>query len=194
MARRKAAALPVPGTTTEALAMIAAYVDEDHDSLLDRLNVAAQITAMKAELAARQAAREERQNGRFASLKAWWEATGAAQFAGKKRSAEVGGARLGVRLTPPALKLPKGVPAADVLDGLMNWLGGDFIRTSHALDKEAIIAALRQPLGEDATDEQRHDRHVLAEELGLAVVQTDEFFIDTGIDTDTIRKDETAAG
>lgn len=188
MARRKAAAgHQVPTSTREAAELVGDYVALDRKMLRIMLEAQLAIDAIKAARDARLAECAPAQKSWFAAIKAWWQASGAGELAGKKRSAELAGAKLGIRLTTPALKLPKGKTATQILDDLMGWLGGDFIRTKHELDKEAIIAALRQPLGEDASAEQLHDRRVLATELRLTVTQTDEFFIDTGLDEAAIR-------
>lgn len=182
MSRRKGLALDVPGSAEEAVALIGAYVASERVALDARLRTETAIDRLKGDRDAVLAAIDAEQKARFARIKAWWEA-GGSEAAKGKRSAELAGARLGVRLTPPALKLPKGRTVAQVLSDLMTWLGGDFIRTRHELDKPAIITALRKQLAEDAPAEQLHDRRVLADELNLTVVQKDEFFIDCGLET-----------
>lgn len=180
MSRRKGQALAVPASADEAVVLIESYVSAERIALDVRLRTERAIAALKGDRDAVLVAIEAEQKGRFASLKAWWEA-GGKDIAKGKRSAELAGAKLGVRLTPHALKLPKGRTVAQVLGDLMSWLGGDFIRTRHEIDKPAIITALRKQLGEDASAEDLHDRRVLADELMLTVVQKDEFFIDAGL-------------
>lgn len=181
MSRRKGQALAVPASADEAVTLIESYVSAERIALDVRLRTERAIDALKGDRDAVLVAIEAEQKTRFASLKAWWEA-GGNEIARGKRSAELAGARLGVRLAPPALKLPKGRTVAQVLSDLMTWLGGDFIRTRYELDKPAIITALRKRVGEDASAEELHDRRVLAEELKLTIVQKDEFFIDAGLD------------
>lgn len=181
MSRRKGQALNVPGSAEEAVALIGAYVAGERVALDARLRTETAIDRLKGDRDAVLAAIDAEQKTRFSQLKAWWEAGGSAAARGR-RSAELAGARLGTRITPPALKLPKGRAVAEVMSDLMAWLGGDFIRTRHELDKPAIITALRKQLGEDAPVEQLHDRRVLADELKLSVVQKDEFFIDCGLE------------
>ena len=192
MSRRKGQALAVPASADEAVTLIESYVSAERIALDVRLCTERAIDALKGDRDAVLVAIEAEQKTRFASLKAWWEA-GGKELAKGKRSAELAGARLGVRLTPHALKLPKGKTVAQVLSDLMAWLGGDFIRTRHELDKPAIITALRKQLAEDAPAGELHDRRVLAEELKLTVVQKDEFFIDAGLSEGDVAT-ELAAG
>lgn len=179
MSRKKQAALPVPATIAEARELAAEYVQDERAALGVRLHHETAIDRLKAERDLVLAGIADAQKPRFAALKAWWEAGGKA-LAGKGRSAELGGAMLGVRLTTPALKLAKGV----ILLDLISWLsrvvgGGTFLRTKTELDKQALIKALVEdrpmagPLGE----------------RGVSISQTDEFFIDTGLDEAAARKE-----
>ena len=114
-------------------------------------------------------------DGMFARLKGWWEAHGE-RIAGKRRSAEFAGLTVGYRLTPSALKLPKGKTVQAAIDGILEWLGGDFVVTKHELDRRAIVAHLQKPETElDATGQ--HERMALLE-VGFSVGQRDEFFVD----------------
>lgn len=173
MARRKQVALAdVPQTTEAAIALLDEYRKVERQSMVDRLVADALINETKTQLAARLAEREPLQKDRFAALKAWWEA-GGKDMAGKKRSAELAGATLGIRLTPPAVKFRKGVTAKSIVDWLGLVFGGKgFLRTKVELDKPAVIKALQEaaPMAGPLT------------ERGVTVVQKDEFFIDTGLD------------
>ena len=173
MARRKQAALDVPASTDEARELTQAYVETERRIALARLTAEQVIDQVKAERDALLAELTAPQAGRFAALKAWWEA-GGKDIAGKKRSAELAGASIGIRTTPPAVKLAKGVKA----DAILTWLRGirwrhasRFIRTKFELDKEAIIKAAGEI-----------DVGVVFLKQGLTVVQTDEFFIDCRIE------------
>lgn len=173
MSRKKQAALPVPTTTDGARELMAEYVDAERQIARARLVAEQAIDAVKAERDALIAIYAVPNAGRFAALKAWWEA-GGKDLAGKRRSAELAGAVLGIRLTPPKLGL-----LAKLKDqAAIRWLLGrglpQFIRTKEELDKPALIAALGRRTGCDAT---------LADLLDLAfeVRQTDEFFIDCTI-------------
>ena len=173
MARRKTAALvDVPQSTEAAIALLDEYRQVERQGIVDRLVADAIVTEAKTRLAELLAGREPQQKARFAALQAWWEA-GGKDMAGKKRSAELAGATLGVRLSTPAVKFGKGWSAKKVLERLrgLRWSKASrFMRTKVELDKQAIIKEFGQA--------------DVARTLGvmLDVVQTDEFFIDTGLD------------
>lgn len=177
MSRRKQPALAVPATDDGAIALIVAYGEVEREIRVSAERADAIVAAANAEHDAFVAEVAPLQRDRFAALKSWWEAGGAARIAGKKRSAELAGAKIGVRLSPPAVKVPKGVTLADLVDWLtgLDWAGKTrFLRTKTSLDKEAIIAAFRGTEDED-TDAQSHFTAKL-----VRVVQDDEFFIDVG--------------
>ena len=172
MSRKKQAALPVPASLEEARELTGEYVQDERGALRVRLHYEQAIDRLKAERDALLAGIADAQKPRFAALKAWWEAGGKA-LAGKRRSAELGGATLGVRLTTPAVKFARGVSAEQIVNWLGRVVGGKaYLRTKIELDKQAVIKAVQEdwpmagPLGEQ----------------GLKVVQTDEFFIDCRID------------
>ena len=174
MSRKKQAVLPVPTTTDGARELMAEYVDAERQIARARLVAEQAIDAVKAERDALIAIYGGPNAQRFAALKAWWEA-GGKDLAGRKRSAELAGATLGIRLTTPAVKFAKGVKAEAVLA----WLGSirwsearRFWRTKTELDKQAIIKGA-------AADE--HVAQVF-EGKGVTIVQTDEFFIDCRIE------------
>jgi phage host-nuclease inhibitor protein Gam len=182
MARRKAAALDVPGSQAEALALVADYVTADRRALELRLGYEVQIDRLKAERDAVLALITEEQAGRFARLKAWWEA-GGQDLAGKKRSAELAGATLGVRLTPKAVKFSRGIKVETIVEWLKQtrWAGSlRFLRTKVEFDKQELIAAVTSDPSSKAIAEAFANR-------GVTVVQTDEFFIDTQLDEAAIR-------
>lgn len=175
MARRKSQALAdVPQTTEAAIALLDEYRKVERQCLVDRIVADTLVTETKRQLAERLAEREPAQKARFAALKAWWEA-GGKDMAGKKRSAELAGAMIGVRLTPKAVKFAKGVKAEHVIARLKAacWSKIDqVLRVKTELDKQAIIKCVAESQGEED----------LLKEAGVTVVQTDEFFIDTGLD------------
>ena len=184
MARRRAQAADVPQTDEAAITLITEYVSAERETLLDRVTAEAAIDAIKSRLANVVTAREAEQKRRFAALKAWWEA-GGKEHAGKARSAELAGAKLGLRVSPPKVKFTKGYTAEKALI----WLRGlrwsrekDFIRTKVELDKPAILKAIQA------------EESVKAK-LGTAIYidQPDEFFIDTGLEEDCIRKELAAS-
>ena len=180
MARRKQAALEVPASAAEAEVLIADYVATERQALVMALNYEMQIDKLKSERATILALIEADQKPVFAALKAWWEAGGKAA-AGGLRSAELAGAKIGVRLTPKSVKFARGVTAAKVVDWLktVKWSkASELLRTKVELDKAAIIKCVVDSQGEE---------DMLAE-IGVSVVQTDEFFIDAGLDEEAMRK------
>lgn len=171
MARKKQAALPVPSSRAEAVALATEYVSADRRMLELKVGYELRIDALKAERDRVLATIAAEQQGRFASLKAWWEAGGKA-LAGRGRSADVAGALMGIRKTPPAVKFARGINAKMIVDWLGKVVGGSaYLRTKVELDKPAVIKALQQ--GEAMAGP-------LAEQ-GITVAQADEFFIDTGL-------------
>lgn len=185
MTRRKGTAAPAPSDAAEALLMVGEYVLIDRDKALERLAAEAAIDRIKQQRDERLRELEEQAQPLFAGLKAWWEAGGKDEIAKGKRSAEIGGAKIGIRLTTPAVKPKRGVKVGDIVAwlGSLRWTRArDFLRTKTELDKEAVIKAVRA----DAK---------IAETFApyLTVEQTDEFFIDTGLDQDELRREASAA-
>lgn len=178
MSRRKQAALPVPASPAEAAELCTEYVQGERRMLELRLGYELRIDKLKAERDAVLTGLAARQQHRFAALKAWWEA-GGMSLAGRNRSAELAGAKIGIRTTPPAVKLARGVTAAAIVDWLGRVVGGSgFLRTKVELDKPAVIKALQEgaPMARPL------------EEQGVSVAQIDEFYIDCGLDEVAIRQ------
>lgn len=185
MARRKDTAAPAPANAAEATLMLGEYVAIDRDKALERLAAEAAIDAIKAQRDTRLRELESQAAPLFAGLKAWWEAGGKDELAKGKRSAEIAGAKIGIRLAPPKVKLKRGLKAEDVvawLKGLRWTRAKDFLRTKTELDKQAVIKAV-------LADED------VAFQLApsLTVEQADEFFIDTGLDEDALAKEIAAS-
>lgn len=182
MSRRKQTALPVPASQLQAAALMVEYVEIERAVLETRLSAERAIDNLKATRDAVLGELAAEQGTRFAALKAWWEA-GGKELAGKKRSAELGGASLGVRLTPKAVKFARGVKAEAIVEWLRKtrWAGSlRFLRTKTEFDKQELIAAV-------ASDP---SAKVIAEAFakqGVTVVQSDEFFIDCGLDEAALR-------
>lgn len=185
MTRRKQTAAPAPANAAEATLMIGEFVAIERDRALERLAAEAAIDRIKQQRDDRLRELEAQAQPLFAGLKAWWEAGGKDELAKGRRSAEVAGAKIGIRLTPPAVKLKRGVKLGDVV----TWLGSirwarakDFLRTKTELDKQAVIKAVQ-------SDQQ------IAEAFAarLTVEQADEFFIDTGLDEDELVKELAAS-
>lgn len=185
MARRKDTAAPAPADVAEATLMLGEYVAIDREIALERLAAAAAIDKIEAQRDARLAELQAQAQPLFAGLKAWWEAGGKDELAKAKRSAELAGAKIGIRLTPPKVKLKRGVKAEAVvawLKGLRWTRAKDFLRTKIELDRQAVIKAVLV------------DDHV-AETFAahLTIDQKDEFFIDTGLDEDELKKELVAS-
>jgi len=181
MPRRKKTSVNAPTSAAEATQMIGEYVAIERDKALERLAAEAAIDRVKQQRDEKLRELEAVAADLFEGLKAWWEAGGKDQLAFGRRSAEVGGAKIGIRLTPPAVKLKRGVKLGDVVVwlGSIRWARAkDFLRTKVELDRQAVIKAVQADAG-------------VAEQLSghLSVEQKDEFFIDTGIDEDELKKE-----
>lgn len=187
MPRRKQEAAAAPADAAEATLMIGEYVAIDREIALERLAAEAAIDKVKAQRDARITELQAQAQPLFAGLKAWWEAGGKDELAKGKRSAELAGAKIGIRLTPPAVKLKRGVKLGDVVAWLKDLpfpRAADFLRTKTELDRQAVIKAVHADADAEAI-----------ELFGprLTVQQTDEFFIDTGLDEDELKKEVAAS-
>lgn len=163
-ARRKAPALAAPATLEEAKALIHRYALLSAE--LDAITAETEAAIARARDAAAEASapREAELRQLFAALKAWWAVAGA-EIAGRRRSADLEGVEIGVRRTPPALKLPKGFTmpaliAAMIAKGHIGWL-----RVKHELDRAGIVATITGNPG-----------RVLSQ-MGFEAVSKDEFYI-----------------
>ena len=185
MARRKKISVNAPTSAAEATVMIGEYVAIERDKALERLAAEAAIDRVKQQRDEKLRELEAVAADLFEGLKAWWEAGGKDELAFGKRSGQIGGAKIGIRLTPPAVKLKRGVKLGDVVAwlGSIRWARAkDFLRTKIELDRQAVIKAVQ---ADDAVAE-TFARH-------LTVEQTDEFFIDTGLDEDELKKEIAAS-
>lgn len=185
MPRRKQEAAPAPANATEATLMIGEYVAIERDKALARLAAEAAIDRIKAQRDNELRELEAQAAPLFAGLKAWWEAGGKDELAKGKRSAEIAGAKIGIRLTPPAVKPKRGVKLGDVVTwlGSLRWTRAkDFLRTKVELDRQAVIKAVQA----DAEIAEKFAAY-------LTVEQADEFFIDTGLDEDELKKELAAS-
>lgn len=185
MPRRKDTAAPAPADLAEATLMLGEYVAIDREIALEQLAAETAIDRIKSQRDARLAELKAQAQPLFTGLKAWWEAGGKDEVAKGKRSAELAGAKIGIRLTPPAVKLKRGVKLGDVVEwlGSLRWIRArDFLRTKTELDRQAVIKAVQAE--QDVAE-------IFA--ARLSVEQTDEFFIDTGLDEDELKKEVAAA-
>ena len=181
MARRKKSTVNAPTSAAEATVMIGEYVAIERDKALERLAAEAAIDRVKQQRDEKLRELEAVAADLFEGLKAWWEAGGKDELAFGKRSGQIGGAKIGIRLTPPAVKLKRGVKLGDVVAwlGSIRWARAkDFLRTKIELDRQAVIKAVQA----DASVAERLSGY-------LTVQQADEFFIDTGLDEDDLKKE-----
>ncbi len=185
MTRRKQEAAPAPADVAEATLMIGEFVAIERDKALARLAAEAAIDRIKAQRDNELRELEAQAAPIFAGLKAWWEAGGKDELAKGKRSAEIAGAKIGIRLTPPAVKPKRGVKLGDIVAwlGSLRWTRAkDFLRTKVELDRQAVIKAVQA----DAEIAEKFAAY-------LTVEQADEFFIDTGLDEDELKKELAAS-
>jgi len=185
MARRKQEAAPAPTTTVEATEMLSRFVAIERQKLLARIGAEAKIDVIELQRDQRVAALAEQQAPLFAGLKAWWEAGGKDELAKGKRSTDLAGAKIGIRLTPPKVKPRRGVKLADIVTWLqkLRWARKkEFLRPKVELDRQAVIKAVMA----DPKIAARFEAH-------LTVEQVDEFFIDTGLDEEALKKEIAAS-
>lgn len=187
MARRKKTSIIAPSNASEATLMIGEFVALEREQLLERLTAADAIDRIEQRRDERLRELEAKAADLFAGLKAWWESGGKDELAKGKRSADVAGAKIGIRLTPPKVKLKRGVKVGDVvtwLQGLRWTRAKDFLRTKTELDRQAVIKAIHADADAEAG-------RMFASRLH--VEQQDEFFIDTGLDEERLRKEAAAS-
>ena len=181
MSRRKQEAVYVPTSRAEAEAMLAEYKGLERDKLMADITADRMMDQVRERRRSRLADLDAKAVPIFDGLKAWWEAGGKDEVAGPRRSAELAGAKIGIRLSPAALKTERKVTLKAVTD----WLKGlrwkrkkEFLRPKVELDKDASKAAIQS------------DESVAKKFAGrLKVVQADQFFIDTGLDAETLKKE-----
>lgn len=161
-ARRKSMAQTAPATRAEAEALLIRYADLSAMIAARSAAADAAIAGIRRDCADLNAPLEIELRDIFARLRAWW-AVAAAEVAPGRRSAEIAGAEIGVRRTPPALRI-----AGDALAVLarLRDTAMHLVRVKTEIDRPACIDALRDPA----------QAKYLAE-LGLSAVQKEEFFI-----------------
>lgn len=186
-ARRKAPRQNAPQNIVEATEMIGRYMT---------ILIAVEQSKNDADLAIQQIEKardaliapfEAEAKDLFKQLRAWWAVAKSAMTDGKKKSTELAGALIGERTTTPALKIPSGMKAEQLVEQLLDVLGEEaeqFLRRTVKHDKPALIKAIRTAdrlAAQDYEDSERpHELAIgcLLAELGLSVNQRDEFFID----------------
>lgn len=174
--RRKAARIDAPSTITEATSAIARYLELNAQVAQTKAEADAAIRAIEEarDLAVEPVEAEIR--SLFAQLRTWWAVARDELTGGKRRSIELAGAMIGDRITPPALKLPKGWKVDDAVEFLTSiaelWpTVTEFLRVRTDIEKPALIRLLSASTSVSPV----RDRIV---EEGFSTVQRDEFFID----------------
>lgn len=177
MTRIKSAAQRAPQTTEQAVDLLDRYagicakvesIEADRAAELAVINSAADVLLVPLVAELKDIA---------AQLKPWWAANIELLTQGKRKSIELGGCHLGYRMTPPKVTFEHGKDeeAAKALQA--NGFGERLVRTTIAPDKPAILKLLETtPPAEDPTGLQV-DIDAL-KELGFAVKQTEQFFVD----------------
>jgi phage host-nuclease inhibitor protein Gam len=186
MARKKSAALAAPSNIEEATALLGRYAEISAHIEEMKASANLSITAIQAERDAFIKPLEEQLKTLFTQARAWWAVAGETLTEGKRKSTEIAGCEIGVRMSNPALKLPKGVTAPALIPLLRPGCGDAFIRTKEELNRAAMITALRWVTpGRDPADTAEYATWCGAEllrdeltRLGLSVNQQDEFYID----------------
>lgn len=173
--RRKTAKIAAPATLPDAIGRIVRYVaiDTEIERLaLDAKEAIAKLKAVHDEQA-KPLAMELK--GILAELGTWWAVAGDELTDGEAKSTKLAGVTLGLRMTPPRLKV-KG-SEGDAIAALIEAGLAQFVRFDPSLDKPVIHAALKTP---DADDPRAVEQLALGERLrglGLETVQREEFFI-----------------
>jgi len=188
MARRKAAHQEAPQTLEEAIDLLATYSDILLGVEELSADATASIAAIEAERDRMVAPLEQRAKDIFLQLRAWWAVAGDTLTEGKRKSLELAGCQIGVRTTPPSLKLPPKTNA-EAAGALLVAAG--FAQLCHhkvEVDKPAVLKMLASEERLDSLEPGNDPaRQLLAEirsrnakirELGFRTVQKEEFFVD----------------
>lgn len=175
MGRRKAAPQKAPSTLPEAIACINRYLVIEHligQAEQDADIAIARIEATRDELTAPLQIELE---DIFHQLRAWWAVAGS-EMAKDRKSIELAGANIGLRMTPLRLKRPKGIKkdadAVPLIEAIVRDFPGAacLLRTKVELEKKAIVKMLCSTAVGPINERVRA--------AGFATVQGDEFFID----------------
>jgi phage host-nuclease inhibitor protein Gam len=169
MGRRKSAPVNAPSTTAEATALLGEYAKGVATIDHMRAHYDAIITDLQAERDKLVEPIESGLKDLFISLRAWWAVAGDSVTDGKRKTAEIAGCLVGLRINTPSLKLAKDKTADQLVNDLDDAALFDFIIRSAKLNKPTIIQALRGPA--DPVKAALLD-------LGFTTSQTEQFFID----------------
>lgn len=165
-ARRKSIAQDAPTSLEESRAMLARYRNLSAVIALNQATAEKRIADINIAVREANAPIEAELKTLFAGLRTWWAVAGKNITGVARRSTEIDGIEIGLRRTPPALKLAKGLTVADAITWLRNLgnLGG-FVRVKYELNKPALIKeVLAKPDGSIA-------------QKGFSAPSKDEFYI-----------------
>lgn len=173
--RRKTTPVDAPATLDEALKDIVRYVEIDTG--IEKLAADAKESIAKIKAAHDATAKPlvEEAKGIVLRLRNWWAVAGPAITDGVRKSADLAGVKIGLRMTNPACKTT--AKTDDLAAASLSAAGlHQFVRIEISPNKPAILDALSALDDDDATDEAR----ALAEQLkalGFTRHQREEFFI-----------------
>lgn len=186
--RRKALRQTAPQTIEEATELLGRYAGIITEIERLRADADASIAAIQAARDGFVAPLEQAAKELFLQLRAWWGVAGEMLTEGKRKSCELAGCILGVRTTPPSLKMPAKDEEAALI--LQNAGFADFLRVKLSVDKPAVLKvlsagqeleSLRNQAANDAARElidEIEARIARLRELGFKPKQKEEFFID----------------
>lgn len=175
MGRRKAAPQKAPTTLDEAIVCINRYLVIEHMIGQSEQDADIAIARIEAERDKLIAPLQVELEDLFHQLRAWWAVAGEEMSKGKK-SIELAGAKIGLRMTTLRLKRPKGVKTDADAVPLIEAIVRDFpgaaclLRKKVSLEKKAIVKLLGSTAVGPITARVR--------EAGFTTAQGDEFFID----------------
>lgn len=175
MGRRKAAPQQAPTTLPEAIACINRYLVIEHTIAQAETDADVAIAAIEAERDKLIAPLKVELDDVFHQLRAWWAVAGA-EMAKDKKSIELAGAKIGLRMTTLRLKRPKGVKTDADAVPLIEAIVRDFpgavclLRKKVSLEKKAIVKMLGSTAVGPISERIRA--------AGFTTAQGDEFFID----------------
>lgn len=168
--RRKADAKILPQTDEEAILLGSRYLDLMEGA--DRIRADADVAILTIKNARDELLLpvEDEMKTTFLILRDWWAANVERLTDGKRKSREIGGLMMGIRLTPPSIR-HLGTKAEDLALDLKNLGLSDLIKVNLSLAKPALLAALKRD----------DDISYLLAWMGIDSVQKDEFFIDRAV-------------
>ena len=176
MARRKAPAVQAFTTLQEAIAGLADFSRLSAEIAAVDADLQVKMSVLLKDADERKARRQAELDVLFARLKPWWETAGATVTQGKRRSAELGGCEIGVRLSPP--KLAFDGKEADAIVRLFKARLRQFVRVKLSINKDALRDALSaQPVPDSPLAKSVEQLKRRLGRLSFRLDQRDEFYI-----------------